>query len=62
MYYVYILRSLSKPTNTYVGYTTNLKNRLKSHNEGKSTYTNKYKPWEIIWYCAFFDEKKSQRI
>jgi predicted GIY-YIG superfamily endonuclease len=53
MHYVYILKSTSTPTQTYVGYTANLKERLTRHNQGRSKHTAKYIPWELKWYCAF---------
>ena len=34
MFYVYLLVSLSDPDQRYVGFTTDLKKRVKSHNEG----------------------------
>jgi predicted GIY-YIG superfamily endonuclease len=36
MKYVYLLQSLSVPTQRYVGVTTNLEARLQSHNAGAS--------------------------
>ena len=53
---VYIL--FSKPNNkTYVGFTSNLIERYKSHNYlGKKGYTLKFRPWEVI-YVEFFTVK-----
>lgn len=48
MEYVYILKSLFF-RKTYTGHTSNLILRLIQHNSGYSKYTNKYKPWEIIY-------------
>jgi predicted GIY-YIG superfamily endonuclease len=53
MHYVYILRSLSTPNETYVGHTDDLKQRLKDHNAGRSPHTSKFTPWVIAFYCAF---------
>jgi putative endonuclease len=36
-----------------------LKRRLPEHNAGKSTHTAKFKPWELVWYCAFPDKYKA---
>ncbi|MBP7854726.1 GIY-YIG nuclease family protein [Candidatus Babeliales bacterium] len=55
MIYVYILRSLSNPEQTYVGFTRNLSDRLKRHNAGVCTYTSKYIPWNVVTYTAFAD-------
>ena len=52
MYYVYILRSEVRPDQTYIGSTSNLKNRFAEHNSGRSPHTNKFKPWELMSYVA----------
>jgi predicted GIY-YIG superfamily endonuclease len=62
MFYVYLLRSLSFPDQTYCGYTEDLKKRLKDHNAGKSSHTSKYTPWEIISYHAFVDKNKAREF
>lgn len=59
MYYVYIIRSIDFPNQLYTGFSENIDSRLKDHNRGKSTYTNKFKPWEIIYYSVFDDKKKA---
>ena len=38
MYYVYMLKSKGIKSVTYVGYTNNLKKRIKLHNNGKGEY------------------------
>ncbi|MEM9885660.1 MAG: GIY-YIG nuclease family protein [Bacteroidota bacterium] len=48
MFTVYVLYS-EKYDKIYIGYTSNLAERFKSHNElGKKGYTIKYRPWQII--------------
>ncbi len=59
MYYVYIIRSREKQDKFYTWFSENLKQRLKDHNAWKSKHTQKYKPWEIIYYSAFNDKKKA---
>ena len=59
MWYVYIIRSLNFPDQEYIGATADLKRRLPEHNAGKSAHTAKYKPWELVWYCAFPDKYKA---
>jgi putative endonuclease len=53
---VYIL--FSKEYNkTYVGFTSNLIERFKSHNNlSKKGYTIKYRPWTVI-HVEFFTSK-----
>ncbi len=60
MYYVYLLRSLSTPDQRYVGFTKDLKKRLRSHNEGASIHTAKYGPWELLTYLGFKDEGRAR--
>ena len=53
---VYILYS-HKYNKTYVGFTSNLIERFKSHNSiGTSGYTIKFRPWIVI-YVDFFNNK-----
>ena len=45
-------------TKIYIGYTSDLINRIKSHNHfGKNDYTSKFRPWEVV-YVEFFETKK----
>lgn len=59
IWYVYIIRSLANPEQQYVGASEDLKRRLADHNAGKSVHTAKFKPWELLWYCAFPDKFKA---
>ena len=38
---------------SYVGYTNNLKNRLKKHNEGKGAKSTRGKKWLLIYSKKF---------
>ncbi|MCS7052308.1 MAG: GIY-YIG nuclease family protein [Ignavibacterium sp.] len=58
-FYVYILRSKVKDK-YYVGHTNNIIRRLKEHNSGKSKFTKKYMPWELLYYEEF--ESQSEAI
>ena len=59
MYYVYILKSVRNINQVYVGSSSNLKKRLESHNSGTNKHRPKFKPWEIVWYCAFSTKEKA---
>jgi len=59
MFYVYMLRSIPNPDQTYIGYTEDLKTRFAAHNHGQSPHTAKFKPWELITYLAFNDRAKA---
>ena len=56
MFYVYILQSINFPDNFYIGYTDDLKRRIKQHNYDHVGHTDKYKPWRIKDYFAIDDE------
>ncbi len=62
MHYVYFIRSLNFPDQTYIGYTTSLNERLEKHNSGGSVHTAKYKPWKLVTYLAFESEKKAKEF
>ncbi|PWN05468.1 GIY-YIG nuclease family protein [Rhodohalobacter mucosus] len=48
MFTVYVLHS-SKYDKIYIGHTSNLTERMKSHNElGTKGWTVKYRPWKLI--------------
>jgi putative endonuclease len=53
MWYVYIIRSVTFPEQEYTGATADLKRRIADHNAGRSSHTAKFKPWRLVWYCAF---------
>ena len=47
-FYVYMLHQRRKPI-SYVGYTNNLKNRIKLHNSGKGAKFTKGRKWKLIY-------------
>jgi len=49
MFTVYALHS-PKHDKIYIGYTSNLEQRLLSHNKlGTKGWTIKYRPWEVVY-------------
>ena len=58
MYYVYLLQSESSPHQRYVGFTADLRARLRTHNAGGSPHTRKYRPWRLVGYIAFHDKRR----
>lgn len=59
MHYIYLLESLSVPSERYVGETQDLKTRLADHNGGKSIHTAKFRPWKVVTYIAFSDRRQA---
>ena len=53
-YYVYILQS-QKDNSLYIGYTSDLRKRLKQHNNGESQATKPFRPYKLIFYEAFLN-------
>lgn len=51
MYYVYVLRSM-KDKNFYIGYTSDIEERIKEHNDGISKATSYRRPLELIYFEA----------
>lgn len=62
MHYVYLLQSVVQPEQRYIGLTADLKKRFKAHNVGRSVHTAKYKPWELIAYSAFKNERRAREF
>jgi putative endonuclease len=60
MYYVYVLKSKVN-VKIYVGYTKDLKRRLKEHKSGKGVTTKTLKTTTLIFYEAFIDKKDAIR-
>ncbi len=50
-FYVYILQS-TIDGRFYIDQTDNVLRRLNDHNNGKSNYTSKFLPWNIVWFIG----------
>jgi putative endonuclease len=59
MKYVYLIRSRSCPDQRYIGVTSHLEERLRTHNAGGSPHTAKYTPWELVTYVRFADDRRA---
>jgi predicted GIY-YIG superfamily endonuclease len=59
---VYLIQSEAFPDQRYVGFTTDLKKRLETHNAGGSVHTAKFKPWKLVSYHAFSEKRKAQEF
>ncbi|MBI2446736.1 MAG: GIY-YIG nuclease family protein [Parcubacteria group bacterium] len=60
MYFVYILKS-SKDSRTYVGYTSNLEERLKRHNSGQVIATKHRLPLKLLFSEKFETEQEAKK-
>ena len=52
MYYVYVIQETTTK-NTYIGFSSNLKQRLKKHNSSSGGRSTKGGQWRLIYYEAF---------
>ena len=59
-FYVYALYNKVKNF-IYVGYSENLKQRIKEHNSGKSKSTKHYIPLKLIFYEAYLSKADAKR-
>ena len=61
LYTVYILYSQSHQKH-YTGFTSNLSQRLLSHNVLGKDWTAKYRPWKLIYTKAFDNKLEAIRF
>jgi len=60
MYYVYILIS-KKDGKLYIGYTPDLKARIKKHNSGYALATKNRRPLKLIYYESYTERLDAKR-
>ena len=59
-YYVYlIITKINNKSISYVGYTNNLKKRLKLHNSSKGAKFTRGKIWKMIYFKSYNSKKKA---
>ena len=59
IYHVYMLKSLSKNSVTYVGYTNNLKKRVDLHNNSKGAKFTRGRKWKLIYKEKFNTKREA---
>jgi len=57
MYYVYILRLRDKTF--YIGYSSELKQRVNAHQRGEISQTKNLRPLKLVFYAAFESKLKA---
>ena len=58
-FYGYIIQSLKDLNRFYTGFSEDLENRLKAHNQSKGPHTAKFKPWRIKTAIAVTDRDRA---
>jgi putative endonuclease len=56
MFYVYVLHS-DADGGLYIGFSTDLRRRLKEHKAGEAFATSYRGPWRLIYYEAYLEEQ-----
>jgi len=57
VFYCYILQLCN--TTFYTGFSSDLKSRIKEHENGNVSKTKNLRPLKLIYYCAFNSKKKA---
>ena len=55
-YFAYVLES-KRDKSWYIGFSTNIKDRLQVHNSGKNVSTKSKRPWKIIYFEGYLDKR-----
>lgn len=53
MDYTYVIQSQTDRSNRYIGHTSDLRQRLTDHHDGKCSHTARSRPWALRLYVAF---------
>ena len=62
-HFVYMIKTInSKVDKTYVGYSNDLKNRLKKHNSSKGAKSTKGHNWKLIYKKKFETKSEAMRF
>ena len=57
--FVYILNSTSDPSRYYTGLTSNVRDRIAAHNDGRCSHTARARPWRVVVVLAFAEEERA---
>lgn len=55
--FVYILKSIATPNESYVGVTSDFDSRLTAHNAGLSSHTSEHRPWRRLIVIEFNEQE-----
>ena len=60
-YFVYLILSRTSKTLSYVGYTNDLKKRLKQHNTSKGAKFTKGRKWILVYSKSYNSKSKAMK-
>jgi putative endonuclease len=58
-WYVYIIKSTSRPEKIYIGSTNDIKRRIRNHNQGNTRSTRYFTPWILIYNEKYTTRKEA---
>tara|TARA_B100000029_G_scaffold497882_1_gene565968 strand:- start:1381 stop:1632 length:252 start_codon:yes stop_codon:yes gene_type:complete len=59
-YFVYLIGTRKKhKLTTYVGYTNNLRRRIKLHNRGRGAKFTRGRKWKLLYYEKFTSKREA---
>ena len=61
MFYIYVLQS-AKDNGLYIGYSADLKKRLRQHRDGTAFATLYRGRWKLIYYEAYYDRQTPRGV
>ena len=59
-YYVYLIQSI-KDSTYYIGYSDNLNQRLKEHNQGKTKSIKHKVPFKLIYFEGYLNKTTARK-
>ena len=60
VYQVYVLQN--RGGKFYIGLSDNVRARLHQHNQGISKWTQKYRPWSLVWTSESMSLSDARRL
>jgi putative endonuclease len=60
MHYTYLIKS-KKDSSVYIGYSADLKNRIKEHNSGKTKSIKHKIPYELVYYEGYKNKTDAKK-
>ena len=61
MYYVYVIQNVANKKETYIGYTSDLRQRLQQHNSASNRGYTRHKKWRLVYYEGYLAEADARR-
>jgi putative endonuclease len=62
MFHVYVIASEGFAERYYIGFSTQIEQRLAEHNGGKNPSTSKYRPWRLAAVISFPEKAQALRF